>query len=88
MTFLFWLCWVFDLLAAIFLLWAVGFRSGFGASTGMQQGLLLVLIVVLISGLILRFGERPRWISLGIVLLPIACLIIGWLFSKISGDNQ
>ena len=84
MTFLFWLCWVFDLLAAIFLLWAVGFRSGFGASTGMQQGLLLVLIVVLIASLILRFGGRSRDISLGVVALPILLLLIAWLFSKIK----
>ena len=84
MAFLFWLCWAFDLLAALFLLWAVGFRSGFGASTGMQQWLLLVLVLVLIGGLILRFGLRLRLLSLGVVALPGLILLIGWVFSKTS----
>ncbi len=84
MAFLFWLFWVFDLLTAVLLLWAVGFRSGFGASTGMQQWLLLVVILMLIGGPILRFGLRWRLLSLGVVALPSLLLLISWLFSKTS----
>ncbi len=84
MVFFFWLFWAFDLLAALFLLWAIGFRSEWGASTGMQLWLLLLLVVVLIGGPVLRFGLRLRFLSLGVVALPGLLMLIGWLFSKIG----
>ncbi len=86
MTFLFWLCWAFDLLAAAVLVWAVGFRSGFGASTGLQQGLLLLVAVILIAGPLLRFNGRIQGISLVVVALPIFLLIISWFISKINAS--
>ena len=56
MTVFFWLCWAFDLLAAAVLVWAVGFRSGFGASTGLQQVLLLLVAAVVIAGPLLSLS--------------------------------
>ncbi len=84
MAFLFWLFWAFDLLSALFLLWGIGFRSSFGASTGLQHGLLLLLVLVLVGGPIVRFGLRLRLLGLGIVALPSALLLIAWLVSKVS----
>ena len=84
MTFLFWFCWTFDLLAALFLLWAIGFRTGFGASTGLQQGLLVLLMVMLVGGLVLYVSGRSRLVSVGLVALPILLLIFTWLVSKMS----
>ena len=87
MTVLFWLCWTFDLLATAMLVWAVGFRSGFGASTGLQQTLLLLVAAVVIAGPVIRFSTRWQVVSLFLVALPVLLLLITWLFSKFSSTT-
>lgn len=87
MVFLFWLLWAFDLLTALFLLWAIGFRQGFGGSTGLQVGWLLLVILSLIGGPIVRFGLRWQLLSLGIVALP-GILLLGWYLLDKLGKNS
>jgi hypothetical protein len=81
MVFLFWLLWSIDLLAAVFVLMASDFRQSFGAGTGLQGWLLLVLALAVVGGPVLRFGFKLRGWSLGVVALP---LLVGFLWYLID----
>ncbi len=71
MAFLFWLFWIIDLLAALFLFWSIGFRRGFGAGTELNSVVLTGVVIVLAGSLVLRYGFKlPVW-SLWVAALPL-----------------
>ena len=87
MSFLFWLCWIINLLLLIMAILGKGFRSDFGAGVDVNVLLTIVLIVVLAGSLILRFSLKQKWVSLVVVSLPVCMMLVWYLFEKISGKS-
>ena len=87
MSFLFWLCWIINLLLLVMAIFGKGFRSDFGAGVDLNVLLTIVLIVVLAGSLILRFSLKQKWVSLVVVSLPVCMMLVWYLFEKISGKS-
>ena len=87
MSFLFWLCWIINVLLLIMAILGKGFRSDFGAGVDLNVLLTIVLIVVLAGSLILRFSLKQKWVSLVVVSLPVCMMLVWYLFEKISGKS-
>lgn len=87
MSFLFWLCWIINVLMLLIAIVGKGFRSGFGAGVDFNVLLTIVLVVVLAGSLILRFSVKQKWISLVVVSLPLCMMLVLYLFEKISGKS-
>lgn len=87
MSFLFWLCWIINLLLLIMAILGKGFRSDFGAGVDLNVVLTIVLIAVLAGSLILRYSVKQKWINLVVVALPICLMLIWYVFEKISGKS-
>jgi len=82
MSFLFWLCWIINVLLLIMAILGKGFRSDFGAGVDLNVLLTIVLIVVLAGSLILRFSLKQKWGSLVVVSLPVCMMLVWYLFEK------
>ncbi len=82
MNFLFWICWVLDILIIGLLVLGSGFRSSFGASTDLNSWLLILIIVIAGSSLVLRFLLKHRNISLAVAAVPLIVLVLMYLFEK------
>lgn len=79
MNFLFWLLFVVNLLLIGFMIWGIGFRASFGATTDWNSIALIVLILLQAGSLFVRYGEKkPHW-SLCMVALPVMVLFIVYL---------
>lgn len=87
MSFLFWLCWMINVLLLLIAMVGKGFRSGFGAGVDLNVLLTIILIGVLAGSLILRFSVKQKWISLVVVSLPLSMMLVLYLFEKISGKS-
>lgn len=87
MSFLFWLCWIINVLLLLIAMVGKGFRSGFGAGVDLNVLLTIILIGVLAGSLILRFSVKQKWISLVVVSLPLSMMLVLYLFEKISGKS-
>lgn len=87
MSFLFWLCWIINVLLLLIAMVGKGFRSGFGAGVDLNVLLTIILIGVLAVSLILRFSVKQKWISLVVVSLPLSMMLVLYLFEKISGKS-
>ena len=87
MSFLFWLCWIINLLLLVIAILRKGFRSDFGAGVDLNVLLTIVLIAVLAGSLILRYSVKQKWISLVVVALPICLMLIWKKKKKISGKS-
>jgi hypothetical protein len=84
MNFLFWLCWILDLLLLGLLILGSGLRTSFGAGTNLNGWLTLLVVVVIIVSLILRFSSEQKIISLAVVAIPFILLTIMYLFEKMT----
>jgi hypothetical protein len=85
MSFLFWLLWIFNLLLLLLAFFGKGFRADFGAGVDLNNVLIIAVIFVLASSTWLRFGGKPKWISLVVVALPALMVLAWYAFDKITG---
>ncbi|HEY3386680.1 MAG TPA: hypothetical protein VGK46_09230 [Saprospiraceae bacterium] len=87
MTFLFWSCWVINVLILIIAILGKGFRSSFGAGVDFNILLIIFLLIILASSLILRFALKQKGLSLFVVSLPLLAMFVLYLYEKVSGKS-
>ncbi len=79
MNFLFWLCWVINILIVLLVFAGKGFRDSFGANAGLNILIIVSMLAIMIGSLVLRFGLKQKSFSLVLVMLPLLAMII-WYF--------
>lgn len=85
MNVLFWICWVLGLIFFLFILWATGFRSGFGASTDFNVISMFVLGAILLAALVTKMLDLQQWIPMSLLLLPFLILLIMYIVDTAKG---
>lgn len=86
MTFIFWACWIADLLLLLLAFGGKGFRSGFGADTSLNGVVIVITGVVLAASLVLQLSGKHRW-ALLVAALPIAGILTLYLFERVNGAS-
>ena len=87
MTFLFWSCWVINVLMLILAIIGKGFRSSFGAGVDFNILMIIFLVIILTGSLIIRFSLRHKGLSLIVVSLPLLTMFVLYLYEKITGKS-
>ena len=88
MVFLFWLLWIFNFLLLLLAILGKGFRESFGAGVNLNVVIIIGTLIILIAGLILRFGVKQKTISLVVMALPAFTLLIMYIIDKITSPPQ
>lgn len=84
MNLLFWLLWLLNAAFAILIMWAASYRSGYGAGVDLDTILLIGVAIVLVAGLIVRYGMKKPGVSLIVVGLPVLGLLLWYLWEKMQ----
>ena len=75
MNFLFWTCWIVDLLIVAVAVMGRGFRASFGAGTDLNTIVIGLCGLAVVAALVLRLAGRPRS-ALVVALVPLADLLV------------
>jgi uncharacterized membrane protein YozB (DUF420 family) len=84
LIFIFWTCWIIDLLLLLLAFGGKGFRSGFGADTSLNGVVIVITGVVLAASLVLQFSGKHRS-ALLVAALPLAGMLALYLMEKVNG---
>jgi len=87
MTFLFWSCWIINVLILIIAMIGKGFRASFGAGVDLNNLIIVFLFIILAGSLIIRFSLKHKGLSLFMVSLPVLAMVILYFYEKISGKS-
>jgi hypothetical protein len=87
MTFLFWSCWIINVLILIIAIIGKGFKASFGAGVDLNNLIIIFLLIVLTGSLIIRFSLKHKGLSLFAVSLPLLVMFVLYLYEKISGKS-
>jgi len=85
MGFLFWTCWIVDLLIVALAVLGRGFRASFGAGTALNTIVIGLCGLAVIAALVFRLAGRPKPAMI-IVLVPLAALLVlYWMEERSEG---
>jgi hypothetical protein len=65
-------------------MWAASYRSGYGAGVDLDTILLIGVAIILVAGLIVRYGMKKPGVSLIVVGLPVLGLLLWYLWEKMQ----
>jgi hypothetical protein len=84
MTFLFWTCWILDVLLLVLSAGGKSFRAGFGAGTDINGWVMFACAVIVVVSLFLRVAGHPK-VAVIIAGIPVAALAILYVLEGRAG---
>lgn len=82
MNFLFWLCWVINVLIVLLAFIGKGFRDSFGANAVLNIFIMVCMLAILAGSLVVRFGVKQKSVSLVMVMLPLLAMLIWYVIDQ------